>query len=158
EETYRADKTRFLALPFWNQDFVGTGPFTVADFEPGSSLTLKANDRYVLGRPRIDEIEVRFVLELNAMMVSLLAGAGDVVIGRSFAVAQALQLRDQWTDGTLESLEKGWTVIYPQMTEPSPSVIGDVRFRRAMLHATDRQQLVESIMGGLGGIADSYFP
>src|SRR4029077_21231901 len=91
-------------------------------------------------------------------MSSLLAGAADVVIGRSFAVEQALQLRDQWTDGTLEYLEKGWTVIYPQMTEPSPSVIGDVRFRRAMLHATDRQQLVDTIMGGLGGIADSYFP
>src|SRR5439155_16163035 len=96
EDTYLTDTERFVLLPYWSRGFVGTGPYRVRDFVPGSAILLQAFDGYVYGRPKIDEIEVRFILELNALMTNLLAGSIELTLGRGFAVEQALQLREQW--------------------------------------------------------------
>lgn len=58
EETFLADRGRFLTLPYWNQEYVGSGPFKLRQYLPGTSFTLTAADTYALGRPKIDEIEV----------------------------------------------------------------------------------------------------
>jgi peptide/nickel transport system substrate-binding protein len=39
---------------------------------------------------------------------------------------------------------------------PDPPIVGDVRFRRALVHAIDRQQIVDTLMGGLVPIADTF--
>jgi peptide/nickel transport system substrate-binding protein len=41
--------------------------------------------------------------------------------------------------------------------EPDPPILADARFRRALLLALDRQQLVDSLLGGLVPVADSIF-
>src|SRR4051812_6554013 len=84
EETFSSDKQRFMTLPFWSQDFVGSGPFVVRQFVPGNSIILQANDHYVLGRPKIDEIQLRFVLDPNTLVTNILAGDTDLTIGRGF--------------------------------------------------------------------------
>src|SRR5437868_1299253 len=53
EEAYLRDKQGFLALPYWSQEFVGTGPFKLRQFNPGTSVALEANADYALGRPKI---------------------------------------------------------------------------------------------------------
>ena len=156
EDTYLTDKTRFPALSYWNQDFVGTGPFAVRQFAPGSSITLQANDRYALGRPKIDEIEVRFIVDLNTLMTNILAGSVELTLGRGFAIEQAIQLRDQWKDGRLEYRPRAWIVIHPQFIDPSPPVVTSFQFRLALTYGTDRQQLVDSIQGGLSSVAHLY--
>jgi peptide/nickel transport system substrate-binding protein len=156
EEAFHTDKARFLAHPYWAQEFVGTGPFTVAEWVPGAYIRLKANDRYVLGRPKLDEIEMRFVLDLNTLMTNLLSGAIDLTLGRGFTVEPALQLRDQWKDGKLELRPSSWIVIMPQFLTPSPALVAEVPFRQALMHATDRQQLVDTLQGGLSYVAHAY--
>jgi peptide/nickel transport system substrate-binding protein len=61
-----------------------------------------------------------------------------------------------WPDGQVFIEPRSWLVIYPQFNNPSPAVISDVRFRRAMLMGIDRQQMVETIQQGLVPVADSY--
>jgi peptide/nickel transport system substrate-binding protein len=46
--------------------------------------------------------------------------------------------------------------INPQMLNPRPAIVSDVRFRRALLEAIDRQQLVDSFQGGLSSVGHSY--
>src|SRR5439155_20184553 len=60
EAPYLNDKANFLQVPFWSSEFVGAGPYRVKSLTPGTGLILTAFDAYVLGRPKIDEIEVRF--------------------------------------------------------------------------------------------------
>ncbi|MPZ15920.1 MAG: hypothetical protein GEU73_16110 [Chloroflexi bacterium] len=43
--------------------------------------------------------------------------------------------------------------LYPQFINPRPPLLADVRFRRALSHGMDRQQLVDSFMGGLTSVA-----
>src|SRR5205814_728903 len=52
EEVYRTDKARFADLPYWTEDYVGTGPYQVRQWEPGIGVTLDARSQYVLGRPK----------------------------------------------------------------------------------------------------------
>jgi peptide/nickel transport system substrate-binding protein len=152
EASFTSDRGAFHALPYWSQEFVGTGPFRLRQFNPGSSVVLVANDNYALGRPKLDEIEVRFILDANTLVTNLLANSVELTLGRGFSVENALQLRDQWRDGRMIYRTRLWIALHPQFVNPSPSIIGDVRFRQALLHGTDRQQLVDSLQGGLGGV------
>lgn len=43
--------------------------------------------------------------------------------------------------------------VYPQLLSPSPPIVADAS--DALLHAVDRQQLVDTLQGGLGGAARS---
>ena len=41
---------------------------------PDTQLVLKANDKYVLGRPKVDEILITFIPDVNALLANILAG------------------------------------------------------------------------------------
>jgi peptide/nickel transport system substrate-binding protein len=131
---------------------VGLGPYKLREWVPGSHLMLDANDRYVLGRPKIDVLEVRFVLDANALSSNLLAGAVDVTLGTGLSLEESLAVRDQWRDGRLESTPVNyWLVIYPQFYNPNPSIVAG-----ALLRAIDRQTIADEIQAGLVPVAHSY--
>src|SRR5207253_802730 len=88
--------------PYWGDDFVGLGPYKPKDWLRGSYLVLEANDRFVLGRPRIDIVEVKFIPEPNTLLANLLSGAVEQPIGRGVAFEYGLQLREQWRDGRVD--------------------------------------------------------
>ncbi len=152
ESTFVNDRQAFQALPYWSSEYVGTGPFKLRQFNPGASVVLAANDEYALGRPKLDEIEVRFILDANTLVTNLLANSVELTLGRGFTVENALQLRDQWRDGRMLYRTRLWIALHPQFINPNPAVVTDLRFRQAMMYGTDRQQLVDSLQGGLGGV------
>ncbi len=153
---YTDDKASFLELPYWGSEFVGLGPYKVKEFNVGSSVILEGNDAYVGGRPKIDQIEVRFIQDVNAIMANVLSGNVELTLGRGISLEQGLQLRQQWTGGTLQIEPNSWLAIFPQFVNPSPPASADVRFRRAMLHATDRQAMVDTIMHGESSVAHAF--
>ncbi|HZT05593.1 MAG TPA: peptide ABC transporter substrate-binding protein [Chloroflexota bacterium] len=156
EESYKDDPANFLQLPYWSQEFVGTGPFTMSSWVVGSHMVLHANDRFVLGRPHIDEIEVKFLWDTNVIVANVLSGAVDLTLGEGLSVEQAIMAREQWHEGHVEVPLETMTGLWPQFINPDPPVVADVRFRRALLHALDRQQIVDVFLGGLVPVADSF--
>ena len=44
-------------------------------------------------------------------------------------------------------------VAFPQLLTPNPQVIGNVEFRRALLHAIDRQEMANTFQPGLAVVA-----
>jgi ABC-type transport system substrate-binding protein len=156
ERPFNDSKATFVELPYWREEFVGTGPFKLRQWAHGSYAALSANDDYVLGRPRIDEIIVKFIPDPNTLLANLLAGEVDLTMGLGVSVDQALEVRTQWKNGRIEAPLAGWVVIFPQLLYTSPEIIRDARFRRALLHALDRQAMADAIQGGLSAIAHSY--
>lgn len=152
---YGESKERVLQLPYWNEEYVGTGPFKVRQWVPGSHVLLEANDQYVLGRPRLDEVEVRFIPDGNALIANLLAGEVQLTLGRNLSLQQALQIRYQW-NGTVGVGIKNWIAVWPQLLNPTPVILLDMQFRRALLHAIDRQQLVETLQEGMVPVAHTF--
>lgn len=156
EATYSADKARLLDLPYWTEAFVGTGPYKVHEFASGSHLILDGYDAYVLGRPKIDQIEVRIMTDTNTALASVLAGAVDVTVGRGLSLDQANAIRQQGWNGKIELNTVNRYIAHPQLLNPTPSVITNVNFRRALLHAVDRQALVDTLHFGFTEVSYTY--
>jgi len=49
-------------------------------------------------------------------------------------------------------------VIFPQFLDPTPAILTNVDFRRAMLHAIDRKELTATMLAGLSQPAESFIP
>jgi peptide/nickel transport system substrate-binding protein len=154
ETAYSEDKATFTQLPFWNTGFVGLGPYKVKEWERGSHILAQANERFVLGRPKVDEIEIRSIPDTNAIVASLLAGAVDITLGRSISVDQVVQLRERWPGAQIQTPLTSLMVLNPQLLNPNPAIVSDVTFRRALLHAIDRQELADTIDYGLVPVAN----
>src|SRR5207249_11342911 len=102
-------------------------------------------ESYVLGRPKLDEIEVRIITDANALVSSLLAGAVETSwLGPPLTLEEAMTAKEQYAQGRLEVAVRQWNVSYAQLNRPDPAIVGHVQFRRALLHAIDRQALVDS--------------
>ena len=71
------------------------------------------------------------------------------------SIDQGLQLRDRWQEGGIYIELNSWVVVYPQFINPSTSLLLEPAFRRALLLAIDRQEMVNTLMGGLVPIAHS---
>lgn len=59
---------------------------------------LHANPDYVLGRPKLDEIEIRFILDGNTLTAAVLSGLIDMAVGLG-SVDRAIAVRDSWPGG-----------------------------------------------------------
>lgn len=57
----------------------GTGPFRIAEFEPGKRLRLVAHENYWGGRPYLDAIEIRMGRTLREQATDFDAGLADII-------------------------------------------------------------------------------
>ncbi len=156
EQAYRENKAGFLEVPYWNAQYVGAGPYQVESWEPDVQVMLRGNDRYILGRPQIAEIVVKMIPNSNTLMANILAGEVALTLAPSLSIDQALQVRDNWKDGSLHTVFDSSIRINPQLLDPMPSVVVDLRFRRALMMAIDRQALADTLYYGLSQVADSW--
>jgi peptide/nickel transport system substrate-binding protein len=157
QDAYLSNKAGFTELRYWSEEFVGIGPYRLKEWVRGSHLTLVAFDGYPLGRPKIDEIDVRFIPDPNTMIANMMSGAVHMPYGSIVGMDQAVPVSEQWRDGKVVMDTSGWVVAYPQMIDPEPRIVLNVQFRRALLYAVDRQQLVDTLMQGQVKIADNVF-
>jgi peptide/nickel transport system substrate-binding protein len=157
EPVYREQKETLAEHPFWTEQFVGAGPFKVREFARSSHVILEAYDGYVLGRPKIDEIEVKFINDPAVIVANILSGAVDMSLGRGLAPEQAYEAERQWTAGKVDATYgTSWTALYSQLIDPNPAILTNVQFRRALMHAMDRQQIVNSLAMGKTRPVSSY--
>ncbi|MBM2812325.1 MAG: hypothetical protein HW416_3084 [Chloroflexi bacterium] len=153
ERSYVADKASFIDLPYFTTEFIGTGPYRLKEWASGSYVLLEAFDQYILGRPKIDEIEVRFIPDGSTMAANLLAGSVEVTLGRALSFEQASELLNKVPGSKADMAPAGALTAYPQFLNPNPPIVSRLDFRRALLHAVDRQELVDTIMGGRSAVA-----
>ncbi len=168
EESYNTDKQRFINHPYWNTEFVGLGPYKVARFVHGSHIELVANDEYILGRPRIKHVVVRFYHDTNVLIASLLSGDAHATLhgGTSegaLSMADGILLGTRWSETRegkvlfnpyrIALLAVQWNPEFQR-----PAALADVRVRQALLHAIDRQTLVEQKFGGFTSVAEAWVP
>jgi peptide/nickel transport system substrate-binding protein len=140
----------------WNREpTVSAGPFIFSEWESGSFARFVANDNYWLGRPKIDEVFIRFVPDDASQVAALLAGDGDLGTFISYADVGALE------DAGLEiySVPSGYNelmffYLHPENAHPA---LLDVRVRQAIALAFDRFAINEDLLLGLTEPAVSYW-
>lgn len=152
ESAYLGNKDGFLELPYWTTGFVGAGAYRLKEFVRASHMELTASTDYVLGQPRIDQIVVKFLQDPNILIANVLAGEVELSLGRGLSLEQAVEVDQQW-DGGIVARPSNWIAHYPQHLTPNPVVVAQLEFRRALLHAMDRQQIANQLQGGRAQVA-----
>lgn len=147
----------FLERPYFYAEYVGTGPFKLKEFVLDSHVVLAAHDGYMLGRPKIDELEVKFIPDGNTLLANVLAGSVELTLQRSVSLDQGMAIKDRWTAGEMKVGYAGWVNMFVQHLNPTPALVTDVRYRRAMVHGIDRQELVDVLLFGQSSVAHSLF-
>ena len=140
---------------FDTQALVSTGPYTLASRnETEDTEAYAARDDYFLGRPFIRRIEMVPVDdELTALHVGELDGAGTPAEGVRNGVLS--RFRDN-PDYGIVSRDAGFA--FPLFFNISRGgALADLRFRRACLHAIDRDDMVERLLTGNGQVGSAGF-
>jgi peptide/nickel transport system substrate-binding protein len=130
---------------------VGSGPYKVVDYQPGKSITLEKFADYFKDSPRsqpkIGKVVIRFIPDRQTQMAEVISGGEDFIMHVPKDQAEKLQ--------TLPNLQvlSGNTmrIVFMQMNSqdgsPSPE-LKDVRVRKAIAHAIDREAIIKNIVGG----------
>ncbi len=127
---------------------VGAGPFRLAGWESGSMVTLAANDKYFMGRPKLDEVVYRVIPDSATMFMELRAKRLDMM-GLS-PEQYLLQTKGQlWQEEfhKYRYLSSAYTYLGFNMRHP---FFKDKRVRRAISCAISREELVQGALLGQG--------
>ncbi len=150
-------KAAYETLPYWSTEFVGLGPYRIQNWALGQSIVLRANDSFILGRPKIDEIELRSYPDPTALIAAMLAEAVDLPLGtsRSTSFDMAQDLKARW-NGSVYFTPGNVLAFWPQLLNPTPPILGDPRLRRALIMGTDRQEMVNAFYAGNTTVSDTF--
>jgi len=111
-------------------------------------MELEAFKEFPLGRPKIERVTYKTVEDTNTNLAAVLAGEVDFCMRSTISFDGAMILRDQW-----EKQGKGKVLISPaswtwlSLSRDNP-MLADVRVRRALLHAIDRDAMVQNLFRG----------
>ncbi|QII83978.1 ABC transporter substrate-binding protein [Bordetella hinzii] len=137
---------------------VGSGPYKVADYQPGKSITLERNTDYFKdspkAQPKIGKVVIRFIPDRQTQMAEVISGGEDLIM--SVPKDQADQLRAVPTLQVVNG--ETMRIVFMQMNilenSPAPQ-LKDERVRRAIVHAIDRQAILKNIVGDGGAILNA---
>ena len=155
EHPYLENKEGFLDLPFWSGDLVSSGPYKVREWIPGQHVLLDAFPGYALGRPKIDQIVVRIITDPNTLLANVLSGAVDMTGTQAVSIDMGVTASEMWRGGKMFTYFEQWAMMYPQLRAPTPAALADPPFRKAVMHAIDRQELADTLGAGLTSVAHS---
>ena len=124
---------------------IGSGPFLLDNYTPDVAVTFKKNPAwFVPGHPYIDSSRVAIVADSAQQLAQFTAGNLDIVTVATTNLDAAK--RENPKAQAITVFDKAAWEFYGHMNQPS-SVFNDVRVRRAMSMAIDRDALGRSIMG-----------
>lgn len=135
------------ATPFSRKP-VGAGPYRLKSWEAGSRLTLEASSTYFEGKPHISEVVYRIIPDISTMFLETRAGKLDVM---NLTPQQYLR----------QTSGKPWDTEYHKYRYLSSAYVfmgfnmmhpffQDVRVRRAISCAIDRDGIVKGVLMGQG--------
>ncbi len=134
---------------------VGTGPFRFVAFEEGEVRLDRNPEYFKRGLPLLDRVVMRVIPDAGTRVLALQNGEVDWIHEREGFGPDGDRLR---ADRRLRTLSSSWTpggancVMTVSFNLDRP-VLRDLRVRRAIAHAVDRQRIVHQILFGEGPVA-----
>ncbi|MBI2916770.1 MAG: ABC transporter substrate-binding protein [Chloroflexi bacterium] len=135
-------------------DMYGSGPFAVESWTPGVAVRYARNPNYFKpGLPYLDKFEWIVVPDMSTAIASVRSGRLDLVV-RSISYPMATPLQGTNVQTTF-CPEGAPGMIFIWMKDPP---FNDVRVRRAVSMAVNREGLAKSVLGGYGTVGPFGIP
>ena len=129
----------------FNVEPMGSGPYRFVSWQKGVRVTLAANESYWRGRPPFKTVTFQMVPDTATRIANLKTGRADIIrqLNPDDAASLKGESRLQILSGPTE--RTGYLFINA-LAGPTK----DVRVRRAIAHAINRQLLIDALLGGYG--------
>ena len=135
-------------------DPVGTGPFKFVKWNKGDSVEIARNPDYWGAAVALEKATFKFVSDPTAAVAALMAGDLDAYPNLSQAPESVPQFQADPRFAVVIGSTEGETILSTNNKKPP---FDDVRVRRAMAHAIDRQAIIDGAMFGLGTPIGTHF-
>ncbi len=160
EPLFRQNPTRMNEAGFGNDPkaTVGDGRYRLVEWRKGSSLTVEAVPNHpIFGTPSIKRVTWRFIPDTSALVANMLSGALDAISTIGISFDQAVQLERLGAGRFKVFFEPGliWEHVDFNLDNP---LLQDIRVRRAIVHAVNREAIVQQLFQGRQPVSHTYLP
>ena len=130
----------------------GLGPYRVESFQPGQKAVLARFDGYYAGSPKgraaIGRIVARTIPDWGTQQAELMSGGVDWAYDMPLDVAQSMAATGRAVSKAGPSLRVSFVVLDASgVTGPNP--LTDVKVRRALNYAVNREAIAKFLIGGV---------
>jgi peptide/nickel transport system substrate-binding protein len=158
-----------------HQPTVASGPWVITEWVAGDHMTFKPNPNYYAGKPKLDQINIKFVPDPETQLAAL--KTGDVQVGLDFAESDiptltalepAIHMRvDSGPEfehmlfnlGITNSTVKDASgKVVGNSDQPGPCALTDVNVRKAIILGIDRETMVQTLLEGKTTVPASLWP
>ena len=127
------------------------GPYTLERWTPQQEIVLKRNESYFEeGLPYIDRVVFRIIPDAAAQMTQFLSGSLDYL--RQVPASRAREVLDNPQTKMVSYWPIQWNMVIWNLRRP---MFQDVRVRRALTLAIDRQAIVDTLWYGYAQVTAS---
>ena len=127
---------------------VGTGPFAFVSYQPNQQLVLKANPNfYEKGLPYLNGVVLKYFGDQSSIVSAIRGGAVDMTWLSDPKVAATAGVRPALSGNT-------WPV-WLKLNQPP---LNDYRVRRALSLATNREAIINTVLGRANGQLSGLIP
>jgi peptide/nickel transport system substrate-binding protein len=129
---------------------VGTGPYKLVDWKKDDQVVLEANTAYWGAKPTVDKVVFRVVPEEMSRVSALQTGEADVVANVSATQAAFL--------GSVQGLrieKAAGARVMAVHFDPDVAPGDNLKFRQAVAHAINRQEIVQGLLKGFAAPLNS---
>jgi peptide/nickel transport system substrate-binding protein len=160
-------KTGLEKDPFVRWPTISSGPFVITDWVAGDHMTLWPNPNYWKGKPKLDQIQIKFVPDPETAKAALKTGDVDFVpdfAESDLADLPALEPQIHTRVDPGPEFEhyffnlgvKGTAIGQSDYDGPCP--FKDVNVRKAIILGIDRQTIVDTLLYGKTTVPASLWP
>ena len=138
---------------FENGIVAGTGPYIATDLKTDDHLTLKKNENYWGGMPKLDKITIRTITDGNTLANALQSGEVQAAYGMAYESYPLFQ-NDQYNISQISTSR----CFFGKMNFDPDSVCSDPAVRKAIAMGIDKENFVDKLLEGNGFPANGVFP
>ncbi|GIG55756.1 hypothetical protein Lfu02_01280 [Longispora fulva] len=125
---------------------IGTGPFAVDSYTPGSGLKLSRNEKYFKHRPYLDGVDISIITQSSSMLASL--RSGNTHLALDMAPLDAAAVRNDPAYELVVADPHDSTFYLASNVKVAPLDRKEVR--QAIAWAIDRDRVLKQVLGGIG--------
>lgn len=133
------------------------GPYMITKYQSGVEIVLSANPYWGGHKPAIKTIVIKLIENTAALEQNLLSGDIDMVAGEGIGLTidQALELQKKYPKRFQYSFRPSLTYEHIDLQIDNP-ILKDIRVRRALIYAANRQLMVQKLFNGMQPVADTW--
>lgn len=129
-------------------NLIGTGPYKVVSFEPGTELVLERNEDFFGEKPAIGKIIVRNIPDVGTQQAELMSGGIDWMFKVPLDLAESLGATPMAEHLSGPDLRVGFIVLDAHGYTDPDGPLTNVKVRQAINYALNTEEMAKYLIGG----------